>query len=280
MSKEFFFFLHFYFLILQCSYAQRFPSVIGEYKNQGAQGMAIYGTTAYILYNTGYCRMYNLRKKEPLAAFKLASANNNNHSNCASFGMEKIEGKPLIYVSECKKPFRCFVEYVKDSSSVLIQIIQLKRKGVDSVAHDWVVDRKTKSLYTVARRSYKSNDTTYTCAHRINRYRLPSIEEGDKIYLTDRDMIDSYDVLFPNVLQGATIKGKYMYLPTGLNKGHEKRKDHQRALFVVNLKTHLIERKIDLTNITDKEPEDCDFYKGKLLLLCGQSNELYEIPTK
>ena len=185
-----------------------------------------------------------------------------------------------MYVSECAGKCRCFVESISDTSSILVQTIHLDRKGMDAIAHDWVVDKKSKSLYSIARWQYNSDSTMRTYAHRINRYRLPKLSEGKNVTLTDADVLDSFDVSFLNMLQGATIKGKYLYLPTGLFDTPKGRMDKERALIVVNLKAHKIVKKIDLTDLTSNEPEDCAFYKGKLLLYCGQSGGLYEIPTK
>ena len=207
----------------------------------------------------------------------------NNHANSASFGIERVGRNkyPVMYVSECNDPCRCFVENVTDSGAVLVQTIALDREGIDSIARDWVVDRRGKTIYTISRRTYSSGKE-WTCAHRINQYRLPRLGEGEYVVLSQKDVLNSYDILFPNVLQGAAIKKNFMYLPVGLedNKIHYNRKDKERALIVVNLKTCKVERKIDLMDITKNEPEDCDFYKGKLLLYCGQSGGIYEIPYK
>ena len=125
-----------------------------------------------------------------------------------------------------------------------------------------------------------NNSNEKQILHRINYYRLPRLREGKHVVLSDKDVLDSFDIFFPNMLQGGTIKGDYLYLPTGLCDTSEVRADKERSLIIVNLKTHKIEQKIDLTNLTKDEPEDCGFYKNKLLLFCGQSGGLYEIPLK
>ena len=57
--------------------------VSGTYNKQAAQGMAVYKDFAYLLNNTGLCRVYDLKQQKVIDTFPLASANNNNHSNCA-----------------------------------------------------------------------------------------------------------------------------------------------------------------------------------------------------
>ena len=133
-------------------------------------------------------------------------------------------------------------------------------------------------LYTIRKR--KSDINHGYSLHRINKYRIPKLREGKNVILTDKDVLDSFDIEFPNMLQGGTIKGNYLYLPTGQQESVSNKKVKERVLIVVNLKTHKIERKIDLRGVTKKEPEDCDFYKGKLILYCGQSGGLCKIPFK
>ena len=251
-----------------------------NYDELTEQGMAIYKNRAFLFYDTGKCKVYDLRQKRVVYDFCLGSNSKNNHANCASFGAEKgpFSKYPLLYVAECRPPQRCFVECLTDTGAVLLQTIYLKRKGVDAISHDWIVDRKTKTIYTIGRRT--QNGDKKVIMHRITQYRLPKLKEGNEVSLTDSDTLDSFDIDFPNMLQGGTIKGKYLYLPTGLCDTPEVRADKERSLIIVNLKTHKIEQKIDLTNLTKDEPEYCDFYKNKLLLFCGQSGGLYEIPLK
>ena len=283
MMKERFLALLFSFVFFcNCSFCQIFYEIAGDYKSSSAQGMAIHGTTAYLLSDKGYCRVIDLKKRELLSEFLLASGGKNNHANSASFGIEHVgkNKQSLIYISECHAPFRCFVENITTTNSTLIQTISLKREGYDSIAYDWIVDRKTKSLYSIASRNGDSEGEGWTYVHRINRYRLPRMSEGKEVVLTGKDLIESFDVFFPNLLQGGTIKGKHLYLPTGRNQTQKNMRDAERALIVVNLRTNKIVRKIILSDITDNEPEDCDFYKGRLLLYCGQLGGLYKIPIK
>ncbi len=260
--------------IFYACHSPAYIAVDGTYKNLSAQGMCIAGDKAYLMNNTGVCRVFDLKRQRVKSEFLLNSYSKSNHVNSASW----YNG--VIYVSECASPCRCFVEKIYgDTCSVIVQTIEVNRNKENSIAHDWVVDGKTQSLYTVSnlKHFYLKEKRG---VHRITRYRLPALEDGSNITLTDADVIESFDVEFPNLLQGACIKGKYLYLPTGLHKGNEERLDSERTLIIINLRKHMIEGKIDIGTIMSNEPEDCDFYKGRLLLFCGQSGGIYEIPTK
>lgn len=275
--------LYFGFLLVSLySLGQPRFNVAGDYKGLSAQGIAIYGHEAFLFNHTGWCRIFNLEQKKVFRDFPIGSYDKFNHANSASLGNEKMHQSkyPVVYVSECSRPYRCFVESINDTASYLVQTISLDRYGEDGVAYNWFVDKKHRSLYSIARKQKTSDDGSWTCVHRINRYRLPRLKDGEKIVFSDKDVIESFDVSFPNLLQGGCIKGKYLYLPTGLFDTKEDRLDKERALIIVNIKRQKIEKVVDLAKITSNEPEDCDFYKGKLLLYCGQSGGLYEIPIK
>lgn len=278
--KRFLFFVIWGILILPV-YAQ-FIQVAGEYKNLPAQGMAIYGDRCFMLNITGHCRVFDLKKKKLVNDFRLGCYSLTNHANSASFGIEII-GKsqcPLMYVSECSSSYRCFVENISDSGSVLVQTIQATYNGKPEVIHDWVVDKAHRFLYGI-RTTSNAVDSAGNRLNTIVKYRLPRINEGDRVVLTEEDKIDQYDLLFVNVLQGSIIKKNKLYLPVGnLKFKEEERERDRRALIIVDLRKRKIVNKLDINNVTDNEPEDCDFYKGKLLLYCGQSGGLYEIPIK
>ena len=179
------------------------------------QGMAIYHNMAFLFYDTGICKVFDLKKNKYLREFSLGSKSVNNHANCACFGKDKFLNSefPLLYISECRPPQRCFVECLTDTGSVLVQTIIIKRKGVNAKSYNWLVDNKREVLYTIGRR--KSDVNPGSSLHRINKYRIPKLREGKNVILTDKDVLDSFDIEFPNMLQGGTIKGNYLYLPTG-----------------------------------------------------------------
>lgn len=250
----------------------------GRYKKQTAQGMAVWKDKAFLLNKTGWCREYDLKRRRIVRAFKLACYNEKNHANNASFGVEMVDDSnvPVIYVSECVKPYRCFIEDISGEKPRPVQTIVTVCKGDNGIAMDWIVDTKKKKLYTISKFLVSEGDKNCWRNH-IVRFRLPLLSEGPIVKLTEKDIEDSFDVLFPSILQGATIKGRYMYVSVGLQKGHEERFDSQRGIIVIDLKTHLIKKSIDLMRLTDNEPEGIDFYGRQLLLFCGQSGGIFKI---
>ena len=114
----------------------------------------------------------------------------------------------------------------------------------------------------------------------ITKYKLPTLKQGSIVYLNEEDVIDSFDVLFPNVLQGCKIKGKYMYLVTGLHQSQSHRSESKRSIKVLDLKKKKMVKEIDLTYITMNEPEDIDFYHKSCLLYCGQEGGVYKVKLK
>ena len=113
--------------------------VVGNYRGKSAQGMAVWNEKAFLFSHGGRCRVLNLNTGKVMREFFLASADSTNHVNNACFGVEKLEksGLPLLYISECRARYRCFVECLNDSGSVLVQTIEARNKN-DKVAqgHD------------------------------------------------------------------------------------------------------------------------------------------------
>ena len=277
MFKMLAFVLPFLITAINCFGQLRYP-VVGTFKSKSAQGMAIYGDDAFLMNDGGHCRQLDLKTGIIKRQFKLACSPSNPHVNNACFGIEKIENGlyPVIYISECREGgFHCFVESL-DSIPVLLQTILAKTGDKTVRAVNWVVDRKQHVLYVVTRIE-KHLDSKGSVRNTITKYRLPRMEEGKTVILTEQDVEDQFDVFFPNILQGCKIKDNYMYLVTGLEQSLSHRKDAQRAIQVIDLKKKTLLKTIDLTYLTTNEPEDIDFYRGKGLIYCGQEGGIYEI---
>lgn len=277
MIERSFHLLTFLIIAINCFGQLRYP-VVGSYQSKSAQGMAVYGDDAFLMNDGGGCRQLDLKTGKLKREFKLACAEKNPHVNNACFGVEKKENGhfPLIYISECREGgFRCFVESL-DSVPVLLQTIHAQTGDKVVRAINWVVDCKNNVFYVVTRVE-KHLDSKGSVRNTITKYRLPRLDEGNIVVLTEKDVIDSFDVLFPNILQGCKIKGDYMYLVTGLQQSQSHRKDSQRAIQVIDLKKKELAKTIDLTYMTTNEPEDIDFYNSKCLVYCGQEGGLYEI---
>lgn len=279
--KKFLFPIILQIAIVYCHAQLAYP-VAGTYKGKAAQGMAIRGDCAYLFNDGGICRSFDLKTGQVIADFALESASPNNHANSASFGRESIKGNslPVIYISECRSPYRCFVENITDSTSQMVQTIVVKRTDADSIVHNWVVDSKQNCIYSI-RFGEIVNKQTGMRRCRIIRYKLPKLNKGELVVFTESDVKDTFEVFFPNLLQGASIYKNNLYMPVGLHEeAGNKRKDGERALIVVNLKKKKIEKKIDLTNVTASEPEDMDFYQGGALLYTGQDGGIYKVKLK
>lgn len=274
IMKSFFIFLFFQIIATNVQAQLRYP-IVGNYKGRGAQGMAIYGDSAFLMSDGGLCRLYNLAKKKLEREFVLASSSPHNHVNNVCFGPDHYKGNalPLIYVSECNNSFRCFVENIKADSCELIQTIEVK--DLEAVI-DWVVDCKSRNLYSISRTGEVIDDAG-NCICNVKKYRLPSIDEGNSIVLSEQDIIDQFPVSFPNILQGCKIRKNMMYLVTGFQESLSYRMDAGRSLKVIDLKSKKLLKEFDLTYVTTNEPEDIDFYKGNCLMYCGQEGGIYEI---
>ena len=261
------------FSLASCASFPYMYHVAGTYKKQTAQGMAVYGDKAFLANNTGICRIFDMKADSTISSFQFAGAHKNNHSNCLDFGIEfplDNQQYPALYISECLQHGRCFVESVKDDKSTLLQTLSFNRHVTN-----WFVDRENKKLYAMAHLVRSGHMTDSVSFY---RFPLPSIYDGD---LDMSDKIESvFHVHIPYVLQGGTIHQGKLYLPVGVNKGNKTVQNNTRMLLVVNLKKGLIEQRIDLARLTSNEPEDVYFYRGRLLLFCGQEGGLYPIKVK
>lgn len=269
-------------LLSQLAFCQMRYAIAGAYNGKSAQGMSINEDRAYLFSHGGRCRVFNLITKEVEREFLLESADSTNHVNNACFANEfgSMSGIPLIYISECKNGRRCFVERINESASVLLQtIVAVKKDGKVDAVLDWIVDPDNGFLYAITRNG-KELKTKGIARNYISKYRLPKLEEGSHVVLTEKNRTDRFEVIFPNILQGAKIRDNLLYIVTGLSETASNRVDAHRAIQVIDLKKRQLVRTIDLTYVTTNEPEDIDFYNGKCLLYCGQNGGIYEVNLK
>lgn len=278
--KRFFLFFLFLSSFLLVYSQLRYP-IVGTYNKKSAQGMAIYGEYAFLFNDGGGCRKLNLLSGKIIEEFQLASSTENPHVNNACFGIERINSSqfPLLYISECKVGgFRCFVESI-ESTPRLVQTIRTMINGKQLPVVSWVVGIQEKALYAVTKGA-KEIDSLGNLKISITKFRLPKVNEGKSIELTEKDMIERFCVYFPNTVQGAKIIGKNLYITCGLQQSYSHLKRAKRAIQVVDLEKKKLSRTIDLTYVTTNEPEDIDFYKEKCLLYCGQQGGIHEVQLK
>lgn len=272
--------LVFFFKQVMPVHSQLVYPIVGQYNKKSAQGMAIYNDLAYLFSDGGMCRVYNLEKKKVERRFVL-NTRTSNHVNNACFGIElgSYNQIPLLYTTECKNKFRCYVEEILSDTTKLIQTITKTNKGKEERVLIWVVDRERGLIYSITR-YYEPLHSKGYALHTIKEYSLPQISKGKTVVLTEKDVKNHFQVKFPNVLQGAVIKDDVLYVVTGFQQSVASRIDAQRAIQVIDLKKKVLLKTIDLTYLTTNEPEDMDFYKGKALLYCGQEGGIYEVNLK
>ena len=94
--------------------------LVKQGRGRAQQGMTMHGNWIISCEDGGKVNLYDFRKKDgvPVASFKLASAQKDNHANNAEFGIERKKGAsfPLLYISVgkvgCPIEWTCFVESV------------------------------------------------------------------------------------------------------------------------------------------------------------------------
>lgn len=256
-----------------------FPTV-GTYEGKSAQGIAIWEDCAYIFNDGGHCRVVDLKSGEITKEFSLASSGMKPHINAACFGAEKPShiDIPVIYISETNtSPQRCFVEDISGDVSVLLQTIEAKENGKVYSNHNWVVDRENKFLYGINRRWHEYLDDEGNVKNIITKYRLPLLREGKHVTLTEKDILDRFEVVFANVMQDAVIFDDKLYIATGLHEMAQSRKGAKRGVVVVDLERKKIIKYINLSFITTNEPEGIDFWGKKCILFCGQNGGMHKV---
>jgi hypothetical protein len=273
-----------FFVIFVCSFRLSFGQliypIVGTFQKKSAQGMAIYADSAYLMHNGGLCRVLDLRHGVISRSFYLGSASKNNHANTASFMKETFSNDykmPLLYVSECYGRGRCFVEQLSGDSSILIQTIELFKNGKNVRVANWTLDNDHNYLYAIVRNRKELLDSAWNVRCRIIKCRIPNLSEGNNIKLGEKDILDQFDVIFPNVMQGVKIRGMYMYLVTGQPQSLSERKDAKREIYIIDLKKKRIVRSVDLSYVTTNEPEDIAFYGKRCFLYCGHEGGIYEV---
>lgn len=265
-------------LTLSAQYARYLGPMQGMNHQQHGysyQGMDIYGNYMVSCQNKGIATVYKLSKNDftKVSQFKLATFNDVNHANVASFGVEKVSSSdplPVLYVSQChKKPYDnrkdlLFVERIAPDmqSSTLVQTIFYDDVNKDfGYALQWVVDRSNKMLYGYG--NTINNDDPEN-RHRIIKFALPKLSAGAEVVLKPEDALENYlieevsDFRFNPVGQGLYIQKDKLYMPTGVGTDN-----HPSILYVWDLKKKSMET-VDLTQSTSGELEDIACYNGKL----------------
>lgn len=267
-----------YTLYISTAFAQLVYPIVGTYKGKSAQGMVVYNDTAYVFNDGGRCRVLNLKSGKIVREFLLGSSPQNPHVNTACFGKERPAGidMPYMYISETRGQFRCFVEQLIADSSLHVQTISAIVNGKPLEMKTWVVDTKNDCLYGITR-DYRKLNEKKEYRNTLYRLRLPKIGEGKDVVLTEKDFLDQYDLYFASGIQGGKMKGDNLYISAGREETVQNRVDAKRVIHIIDLKKRCIKKTKDMTYVTVNEPEDIDFYKGDILLFCGQNGGIYKV---
>ncbi len=264
-----------------------------EISKYSIQGMHFFDRYMVQLFNHGHCAVYDLNSDsaEPLAYFKLASCSKENHANCCNFGIRHYKDNPipLLYVVDgySGEVMKCSVEniYCRDGvwGSEKVQEFNLDQSGFEAKGYIpfwgwpcWIVSDIEDVMYLHGAR-FRTNgsmdDVRNQNRYIICKFRLPSVEEGDKIFTAD-DVIDYFDTEYDvNFTQGGTVSGKYLIYCFGTG-----REGRPSAIRIWDLEAHKLMAPVDVSEITE-EIEDCVVRDGKLIFNTQEFN-LYSVDMK
>lgn len=228
--------------------------------------------------------LYNLKRKKLCNVYQwepkmdMVGKSDVYHANNSSFGTQRYESDffPLLYVSN-----RCGIdnrgildvfrlvpiksEDAEDYDSLDVQQVQTIFFPVatdqNALGSPWtVIDREEKCMYTYSRNNRKKAPNRSIC--RISKFRIPSVGEGNIIYLNDEDILDSYEVDFKAPLsQGACIHLGKMYIAQGVSP------EKFLWLRVIDLKQRKLIKSYNLKEAGFKrEPEGCFVWRDCLML--------------
>lgn len=225
--------------------------IAGRGEGMPPQGLAFADGYIFALYHGGLCVVIDAADNTLAGEYMLAGAEGT-HCNNASFGADRAsEGSPfpLLYVSECNAPSRCFVIDADLAGSRLVQTIRYEGTGIDRFC-DWCVDRENRHLYAFGRTP--ENGAVF------KRFDLPAPDSAEVI-LTDGDVLweHAYPEGFFRIPQGSCIDGGRIYCPTGNPR-------------ICECMIHVIDladgEEVARCNIDDtgREPEGCFVRDGRL----------------
>lgn len=259
------------------------------------QGGAVFDDYLFSMQDKGWCNVFDLRTRKPIAQFPLASAGKNNHANVAFFGPDKYDSSdryPLLYLSQCReKPVEeiglaetdslcrlLFVERIlTDETGVpfgseLVQLIHYQPKEWNSRL--WIADsRHANRIYCYGNTVGNEAEGNHIV---VKEFDFPNFS-SDKflISLTDEDVLRSFnfDELLPEgvrgpqnaIIQGAALLDGVLFLPCGT--GSEK---HPNELFYAGLDNGKYGW-FDFTDVMPYEPEDLDLWED--FLICPSNTD-------
>jgi len=268
------------------------------------QGGAVYGDLLFSMQNKGWCNVFDLRTRQPIAQFPLATHGKNNHANTAFFGQQRYDESdafPLIYISQCReKPVEeiglpetdslsrlLFVERILTdergvpSGTELVQLVNYEPEKWNSRL--WIAD-SSKPDYIYCYGNIVGNAKP---GNRIvlQKFAFPEYSSGEfLVKWTKDDVLETlyFDELLPEgargpqnaVIQGAFLRDGVLFLPCGV--GNEEKPSE---LFYASLDGKRYGY-FNYNDILPYEPEDLDLWEDKLVCPCNTDSigVIYSFP--
>jgi hypothetical protein len=262
------------------------------------QGMAIFNNYLIDLFHSGKARLYNITNSfaiTPLTSlFSLGSYDaNNNHSNCASFGVDYYDEDdvlPVLYVTQyIAGSWKCFVERVDVvGSSTLVQTISLP-SGVFGYNCDWVIDRQNKKLIVFGN---TIDSSTSSNKHRVLVFNIPDLASSS-VTLSVSDAVEDYYMedysdeivtskggkLWFSVQGGFAYDGLLYCAASGDNYSSET-DNRVKIIYAWDWKNKRLHSRIPLDKVIYGEIEDADFHNGAIVVKAGYlKNKFYRLYT-
>lgn len=204
------------------------------------------------------------------------------HANNSSFGLQKFKESdpfPLLYVSHRVNNDKRGVLQVfrvlplksngdkTDFDSLSVSLVQTiyypMMTDENALGSPWtVIDKENNCMYTYSRNNRGKAKNKGIC--RISKFVIPPVDKNREIYLSDDDILDSYEVGFKAPLsQGACIHKGKMYIAQG-------EPNNYIWLRVIDLKKKELIESINLKKAGfPAEPEGCYIFDNHLMLSTG-----------
>ena len=233
------------------------------------------------LYNLNTKKLLCTRQLQPWT--ELRGGADIYHANNSSFGLQRYKESdpfPLLYVSHRVNNDKRGVLQVyrvlplksrddkTDFDSLSVTLVQTiyypKMTDKNALGSPWtVIDKENNCMYTYSRNNRGKAANKGIC--RISKFKIPSVGENSEIYLSDEDILDSYEVDFKAPLsQGACINHGKMFIAQGVSP------KKYLWLRIIDLKKKELVKTIDLKEAGfPAEPEGCYIYDNHLMLSTG-----------
>lgn len=273
-----------------------------EKAKRSAQGMGIWDHRAFILYDTGWCSVFNLQTRSPKAldVFKLGSFNEGtptkdylNHANDCVFSKIHYQDNPipLLYVTigtgtgmdEDGYFYRCAVENItctvdengEHYEAQTLQTISYRPEGIENTPFiqpcwgcpGWMIDPEAPFLYMFSAKYRTKKGCVPEGEHNtyiITKFNLPSLDAGSWVHLTPADIVDQFTVESDvPFTQGGTIVGGKLYYTFGLP--HREYHDIIMVLDLKEKKQILQVEQLDAA-LNQEEIECAAPYQGMILV--------------